>query len=73
MQQGDSASSTISMHSRSVNDKVAKVLAALQSCSKGTQACINAASTVSGIIGDIDTTIMFATAGKYLFYFILKY
>ncbi|XP_026471781.1 talin-1-like [Ctenocephalides felis] len=63
MQQGDSASSTISMHSRSVNDKVAKVLAALQSCSKGTQACINAASTVSGIIGDIDTTIMFATAG----------
>ena len=29
----------------------------------GTQACINAASTVSGIIGDLDTTIMFATAG----------
>ncbi|XP_050529249.1 talin-1-like isoform X2 [Daktulosphaira vitifoliae] len=31
--------------------------------SRGTQACINAASTVSGIIGDLDTTILFATAG----------
>lgn len=30
----------------------------------GTQACINAASTVSGIIGDLETTIMFATAGN---------
>jgi talin len=28
------------------------------------KACINAASTVSGIIGDLDTTIMFATAGN---------
>ena len=35
----------------------------LRSGSKGTQACINAASTVSGIIGDLDTTIMFASAG----------
>ena len=39
------------------------MLAALQSGARGTQACINAASTVSGIIGDLDTTIMFATAG----------
>lgn len=39
------------------------VMAALQAGSQGTQACINAASTVSGIIGDLDTTIMFATAG----------
>ncbi|XP_060847314.1 talin-1-like isoform X1 [Rhopalosiphum padi] len=30
---------------------------------RGTQACVNAASTVSGIIGDLDTTILFATAG----------
>ena len=30
---------------------------------RGTQACINASSTVSGIIGDLDTTIMFATTG----------
>jgi len=42
---------------------VSQVLAALQAGSRGTQACINAASTVSGIIGDLDTTIMFATAG----------
>lgn len=40
------------------------MLATLQSGSRGTQACINAASTVSGIIGDLDTTIMFATAGN---------
>ena len=39
------------------------VLTALQASSRGTQACINAASTVSGIIGDLDTTILFATAG----------
>uniref|UniRef100_A0A914UKX2 Talin 1 n=1 Tax=Plectus sambesii TaxID=2011161 RepID=A0A914UKX2_9BILA len=46
-----------------VTEKVQFVLSALHSGSKGTQACINAASTVSGIIGDLDTTIMFATAG----------
>ncbi|KAH9369268.1 hypothetical protein HPB48_012344 [Haemaphysalis longicornis] len=43
--------------------EVSHILAALQAGSRGTQACINAASTVSGIIGDLDTTIMFATAG----------
>lgn len=43
---------------------MSRVLATLQSGSRGTQACINAASTVSGIIGDLDTTIMFATAGN---------
>ncbi|XP_037034773.1 talin-2 isoform X2 [Bradysia coprophila] len=48
---------------RDVTEKVSQVLAALQAGSRGTQACINAASTVSGIIGDLDTTIMFATAG----------
>ncbi|XP_014254779.1 talin-1 isoform X2 [Cimex lectularius] len=48
---------------RDVSEKVAQVLSALQAGSRGTQACINAASTVSGIIGDLDTTIMFATAG----------
>lgn len=53
----------ISSAARSVSEKVAQVLAALQAGSKGTQACINAANTVSGIIGDLDTTIMFATAG----------
>ena len=49
--------------SKSVSEKTTFVLAALQAGSRGTQACINAASTVSGIIGDLDTTIMFATAG----------
>lgn len=39
------------------------VLAALQAGNRGTQACITAASAVSGIIADLDTTIMFATAG----------
>ncbi|KAK7790683.1 hypothetical protein R5R35_008203 [Gryllus longicercus] len=48
---------------RTVSEKVSQILAALQAGSRGTQACINAASTVSGIIGDLDTTIMFATAG----------
>ncbi|KAL3194752.1 hypothetical protein MRX96_016063 [Rhipicephalus microplus] len=50
-------------NARSVSEKVSHIMAALQAGSRGTQACINAASTVSGIIGDLDTTIMFATAG----------
>ena len=49
--------------SRIVVEKVSQVLATLQLGARGTQACINAVSTVSGIIGDLDTTIMFATAG----------
>ncbi|XP_071942853.1 talin-1-like isoform X3 [Antedon mediterranea] len=48
---------------RSVSEKANTVMAALTAGSRGTQACINAYSTVSGIIGDLDTTIMFATAG----------
>ncbi len=39
------------------------VLSALNAASTGTHALENAANTVSGIIGDLDTTIMFATAG----------
>uniref|UniRef100_A0A8C1IP51 Talin 2a n=1 Tax=Cyprinus carpio TaxID=7962 RepID=A0A8C1IP51_CYPCA len=35
----------------------------LNSGNKGTQACITAGSAVSGIIADLDTTIMFASAG----------
>lgn len=53
----------ISKGSRDVSEKVSQVLAALQAGSRGTQACINAASTVAAIIGDLDTTIMFAAAG----------
>lgn len=58
-----SAQSEISRGARDVSEKVSQILAALQAGSRGTQACINAVSTVSGIIGDLDTTIMFATAG----------
>ena len=39
------------------------MLSALQAGNKGTQACITAGSAVSGIIADLDTTIMFASAG----------
>lgn len=35
----------------------------LMSRARGTQACTHASSTVSGIIGDLETTMMFATAG----------
>ncbi|KAL7051692.1 hypothetical protein ACKWTF_004575 [Chironomus riparius] len=49
--------------SRDVSEKVSQVLAAIQAGSRGTQACINASSTVAAIIGDLDTTIMFAAAG----------
>uniref|UniRef100_A0A671SPW4 Talin-2-like n=1 Tax=Sinocyclocheilus anshuiensis TaxID=1608454 RepID=A0A671SPW4_9TELE len=48
---------------RAVTEKVSMVLSALQAGNKGTQACITAASAVSGIIADLDTTIMFASAG----------
>lgn len=48
---------------RNTCEKANFVMAALQAGSRGTQACIDAASTVSGIIGDLDTTIMFASAG----------
>lgn len=34
----------------------------LQKGSVGTQACISAISTLAGLIGDIDTTVMFAQA-----------
>ncbi|CAG5121597.1 unnamed protein product, partial [Candidula unifasciata] len=53
----------LSDHAKSVQEKVSYVLASLQAGARGTQACINAASTISGIIGDLDTSIMFASAG----------
>ncbi|XP_050558739.1 talin-1 [Spodoptera frugiperda] len=46
-----------------VNEKVIAVLGALQAGSRGTQACIDAAATIAAIIGDLDTTILFASAG----------
>uniref|UniRef100_A0A1I8G859 Vinculin n=1 Tax=Macrostomum lignano TaxID=282301 RepID=A0A1I8G859_9PLAT len=44
-------------------EHLAELLSPLQASHRGTQACINAANTVSGIISDLDTTIMFASAG----------
>ncbi|NXF60626.1 TLN1 protein, partial [Ciccaba nigrolineata] len=46
-----------------VSEKVSRVPAALQAGNRGTQACITVASAVSGIIADLDATIMFAMAG----------
>ncbi|XP_052457970.1 talin-2 isoform X1 [Carassius gibelio] len=48
---------------RTVTEKVSMVLSALHAGNKGAQACITAGSAVSGIIADLDTTIMFASAG----------
>ncbi|GBP64326.1 Talin-1 [Eumeta japonica] len=50
-------------HAAKVNEKVVSVLAALQAGSRGTQACIDAAAKIGAIIGDLDTTILFASAG----------
>ena len=35
----------------------------IQTGSRGTQACINAAGTIDGVIADLETTVMFASAG----------
>ena len=35
----------------------------LKAASKGTQACTEALSTINGIVGDLETTAMFAAAG----------
>ena len=43
--------------------KVSNMIAALKSGSKGTQACNEAISTIRGLIGDLETTAMFAAAG----------
>eukprot|EP00095_Tigriopus_kingsejongensis_P007975 maker-scaffold475_size161908-snap-gene-0.21 protein:Tk07975 transcript:maker-scaffold475_size161908-snap-gene-0.21-mRNA-1 annotation:"Talin-1" len=61
---GDSfALRDVSENARSVGEKCSYVLSALNAANTGTHALENAANTVSGIIGDLDTTIMFATAG----------
>lgn len=45
------------------SSQVSYVLATLQAGSVGTQECINVISTLNGIIGDLETTVMFAQAG----------
>ncbi|KAI5632790.1 i/LWEQ domain-containing protein [Phthorimaea operculella] len=50
-------------NAKHTNEKVVGVLSALQAGARGTQACIDAAATIASIIGDLDTTILFASAG----------
>ncbi|CAD5122867.1 DgyrCDS11268 [Dimorphilus gyrociliatus] len=57
------AKNELSKHVRVVAERVGRVLRELRVGARGTEACIHAASTVSGLIADLDTTIMFATAG----------
>ncbi|CAH0404281.1 unnamed protein product [Chilo suppressalis] len=54
---------SVASHAKDVSEKVIAVLSALQAGSRGTQACIDAAATIAAIIGDLDTTILFASAG----------
>merc|ERR1712106_1078441 len=53
----------VSDSARNVGERCANVLSSLNAMAKGTHALENAANTVSGILSDLDTTIMFATAG----------
>ena len=46
-----------------VNKRMLHLLHSFQTSVKGTQACINADNSVNGIIADLNTVIMFATAG----------
>jgi talin len=46
-----------------VNKRIHYLLHSFQTSAKGTQACINADNSVLGIIADLNTVIMFATAG----------
>merc|ERR1719193_2036756 len=54
----------VSDNARHVGEKCAHVLSSLNAIARGTHALETAANTVSGILGDLDTTIMFATAGS---------
>jgi talin len=46
-----------------VNKRIQNVLLSFRASAKTTQACINAENSVNGIIADLNTVIMFATAG----------
>uniref|UniRef100_A0A4W4GFY5 I/LWEQ domain-containing protein n=1 Tax=Electrophorus electricus TaxID=8005 RepID=A0A4W4GFY5_ELEEL len=48
---------------RAITEKVSVLVSALQVGNKDIQACASAASAVSGIVADLDTVIMFASAG----------
>jgi talin len=46
-----------------VNKRIFNLTHSFQTSAKGTQACINADNAVTGIVADLNTVIMFATAG----------
>lgn len=49
---------------KDVTQSVSKVVAAIKEGSKGLQICLTAIETIDEIIGDLDTAIVFATAGQ---------
>jgi len=53
----------LSENARQVSEKVSYVMATLQAGSIGTQECINAAAALQGMLGDLETNVMFAQAG----------
>ena len=50
--------------------QISYVLAALQASARGTQACINAASTVSGIIADLVRIFILNFVDNFLFFYL---
>ncbi len=48
---------------RIVTEKVSRTVSAIQAGAVGTQACNEAIATIMGIVGDLETTAMFCTAG----------
>jgi len=43
--------------------QISEVVLTIQTGSRGTQACINAAGMIDGVVADLETTVMFASAG----------
>ena len=43
--------------------QVSYVMSSLQQGGRGTQACLTAQTQIQGIIGDLDTTLMFISSG----------
>lgn len=59
----EAARTELTNNTRNVNEKVTQVLTALQTGSRGTQACIDAANEITNLISDLETSIKFASAG----------
>lgn len=53
----------LSDNAKYILEKVAQVLSSLQAGAMGAQACNEAIATIAGIVGDLETTAMFAAAG----------